>query len=357
MFRKKIRRVTVLSLRVLLVVGGLLLVLALLPGSVEGNYKVGGELVPQCLCTSKSMLRLESGQVILYQTGHPPAQIVGRYNTGKDGMVEIHRHALEEGAADILFAKVYPRYFFTLLVAEKSGNFHWLRKKPPAGWIGKVIQDQVICRSVLPSGSRLRRTVYDRDLKMLRMEASVGPDEWTEMKAGEPLPQAAFDWRRLEIFSSKQGSRRSRADAMNDVSGQNDGEAVPLSTYSPYWGLRSHGMSKAVFGSMMLELEKQDPSPDPPSHKVAEFIIRFEDKHYLVKYENNSHNTESAGNRHFRFLPLATVDDSGKSFTLSPEDAGGTSRNKEMLAILEQAAIEAEERDRLASEVTRDRGR
>lgn len=175
-------------LRMLSWIVALLLLLALvfvavafLPGRVEGNYR--GRIVSSCACDGISFLNLRDGRMILYHSAHPPAEILGRYQSGPDG-VELWLKQFQGHESEKLLLKAYPRFLITKFVDPSDGLESWNWKWPTLGRIGEALRTQEIASINAREGNKASREILGHDLKWIRHETKTGKNPWTTETIG-----------------------------------------------------------------------------------------------------------------------------------------------------------------------------
>ncbi len=147
----------------------LFLGIALMPGKLEGIYRQG----PSCMCDSVHFSDYRDGRMILYGTGHPPAEIFCRYETDANNVSTIHILGFKEGEEDIPFMKAYPRLLVTRFVKIEDGSSRWDWKWPAFGEVAEALKNQEITSSKLRGDRSLVTTYHDRSLNPIRSETRL----------------------------------------------------------------------------------------------------------------------------------------------------------------------------------------
>jgi hypothetical protein len=140
-----------------------------MPRKLEGIYRQG----PECMCDCVHFSDYRDGRVILYGTGHPPAEMVCRYETDENNVSTIHLLAQKEGEADTPLLKAYPRLLFTRFVSIEDGTTRWDWKWPAFGAVAKALKEQEITSSKLRNDRALVTTYHDRSLNPIRSETKL----------------------------------------------------------------------------------------------------------------------------------------------------------------------------------------
>lgn len=146
---------------------GLGLVLAVIPGKLEGVYR---EFGISCLCEGIHFMHFRDGRLLWYASEHPPATLVGRYEGSRHGSIHVYRAPFEEGEDEALMLKAYPRLLFTKFEHVPSGKIEWVLKSPLTTDLKRIIASQGIESTFVTDEGRLVKTLYDRQLKFLRYE-------------------------------------------------------------------------------------------------------------------------------------------------------------------------------------------
>lgn len=157
--------------------------IAFLPGSVEGNYR---GLAPSCMCDGISFIQLRGGKLIYYNSNHPPASIMGRYQKSPDGGVEVWLTEWRKDQPEKLLFKAYPRFLITQFVGAEDGQKSWCLKWPSIGRVGEALQTQEVSEVHPRKENISSRDIYDRNLKWIRYETKIGKGKWTEQAAAPP---------------------------------------------------------------------------------------------------------------------------------------------------------------------------
>jgi hypothetical protein len=179
----KLRRFLLRGFLVLLLLGGLFLGIAFLPGQVEGNYR---GIASSCGCDGITFINLREGKLITYHSAHPPAWLSGRYQNA-NGAVELYLDGLRSKEAENMFMKAYPRFLITKFVSDSEGEVYWCWKWPAIGRIGESLRTQEVTAMRIGEDGVTRRNVFDCDLKPVRSEIKTGPNQWAE-QAGTEQP-------------------------------------------------------------------------------------------------------------------------------------------------------------------------
>jgi hypothetical protein len=172
----KIRRFLLRCFLVFLLLGGLFLGVAFLPGEVEGNYR---GIASSCGCDGITFTNLRGGKMITYHSAHPPAWLSGRYQNA-NGVVELYLDGLQSKEAESLLMRAYPRFLITKFVDESEGKQYWCWKWPALGRIGEALRRQEVSAMRIGEDGVMRRNVFDCDLKRVRSEIKIGPNQWAE---------------------------------------------------------------------------------------------------------------------------------------------------------------------------------
>jgi len=155
-------------LRAALIVGVLLACVVgygFLPGRIEGNYR-GVE----CMCDSVNFMRIADGRVVLYSSGHPPAELIGHYVTGEDGAVDIYMLPNQMGDPDRLTLRAYPRRFFTKIVKVDGSYEGWDWKRPLVGEARRAFDEQEVVKTEITRDRAVLKTFYTKAFELVRQE-------------------------------------------------------------------------------------------------------------------------------------------------------------------------------------------
>ena len=141
------------GLAVLLASIGVFIGIALLPGSLDGVYR---GMAPECGCDSVNFIYCTNGRLVLYKSEHPPADFVGKYEMGRDGVCSLYLFSTWAGKNDELWYRAYPHFLVTRFAETKSGEWsQWCWKWPKIGVIGKTMKEHEIVRQVIVGKGRV----------------------------------------------------------------------------------------------------------------------------------------------------------------------------------------------------------
>lgn len=156
------------GLAVLFVSIGLFAGIALLPGSIDGVYQ---GMAPECGCDSVNFLHCTNGRLVLYASAHPPADFVGRYVMGRDGVCSLYLFSVWEGKEDNLLCRAYPHFLVTHFVETgKGGKSYWCWKRPKIGVIGKAMKEHEIVHQIIIGKGCVVTTRFDSGFRKIREE-------------------------------------------------------------------------------------------------------------------------------------------------------------------------------------------
>jgi hypothetical protein len=162
------RKFTIRLLKATLWVGfaaALLIGYGFLPGKIEGNYRG-----VQCGCDSVNFMRLTDGKILLYSSGHPPAQLIGRYSVAEDGAFDLFLYPTKEGELEKFFARVDPRRFFAKVLDTDGYGTGWNWKRPLLGEARKAFEEQEVEQTLRRQDRSLLKTYYTKNFEFVRDE-------------------------------------------------------------------------------------------------------------------------------------------------------------------------------------------
>ena len=145
----------------------LLLGIGMLPGSIEGVYKGMGT---ECMCDSVNFMQFRDGKVIMYGSGHPPADIFGRYESNADGSVAVYMLPYKDGESEELIFSATPRLWFTRFRSADGASGEWYRKSRVFGTVETIIRDQEVSSSMIMGDRTVVKTFYNSALEKVRTE-------------------------------------------------------------------------------------------------------------------------------------------------------------------------------------------
>ena len=153
------------ALIVVFVIAAILVGIACLPGSIEGTYEG-----TTCMCDSVNVIRFQNGRVVSYESAHPPAQLMGRYEIASDGAAEVYLFSPIFGEKEELWFRAFPRLWFTRAVDAEGASVDWLIKRPLYGEAKRSVEQQEIVSTVVREDRSLVKTYYSRNFQVLREE-------------------------------------------------------------------------------------------------------------------------------------------------------------------------------------------
>lgn len=153
---------------------GVFIGIALLPGSLDGVYR---GMAPECGCDSVNFIYCTNGRLVLYKSEHPPADFVGKYEMGRDGVCSLYLFSTWAGKNDELWYRAYPHFLVTRFAETKSGEWsQWCWKWPKIGVIGKTMKEHEIVRQVIVGKGRVATTRFDRNFQKIGEETITKQD-------------------------------------------------------------------------------------------------------------------------------------------------------------------------------------
>jgi len=155
--------------RIAIILAAILLGIALLPFGVEGIYAAGR--LSQCLCDSKHYIRLHKGKMALYDSNHPPANLLWRYETNLDGSVNVFLSPLNRSEPETLILTIKrPRLGFSVAKVHSDGRNYLLLRLPSLGAPAKTVAAQTVQEVTLQGDRVLVTSFYDSDFNKVRQE-------------------------------------------------------------------------------------------------------------------------------------------------------------------------------------------
>ena len=139
--------------------------IACLPGSIEGTYRG-----VNCMCDSVNVTRFQNGRIVSYESAHPPAQLMGRYEIASDGATEVFLHSFKYGEKEKLWFRAFPHLWFARAVDAESGSVDWLVKRPLYGVAKQSVEKQEIVSTAVREDHSLVKTFYTGNFEILRVE-------------------------------------------------------------------------------------------------------------------------------------------------------------------------------------------
>lgn len=333
MNRSKITRILLRGALSSAVLGLVFMVVALLPGSVEGTYN---NFLWSCMCDGKHIMRLQRDTVVLYHENHLPARIWGRYETRADGVVEFYSAPWQEGEKEKLVMKGYPHLLVTKFVSEEEGRLRWEWKLPAIGQSAAMIRDQEITEDLPGRKGRLKRRVFDRDLKPLRHEAKLAKDQWRTVPDDE-VPMQVYQAIRLYPDHSWRPRRKKGIATLgwyHEPAGKGE-DLVPRS-YAVGKRLGEADSGQARFASVMEQALVWNSDADAMLRHHLDLILVCGDHCHPVEYESGEANGEGPEGDRFRITePMEIWDLTG--MVLTSDGTMGTSLDKQILDFLRKA--------------------
>ena len=147
----------------------LVVIVGFLPGSEEGIYR---NRSMNCMCDSVNFFQLREGKVLSYASAHPPADLVGRYEIGDDGFVNIYINPPSAEKGESLFSRFKPRLLFTEFEKPDGNKNEWYLKLGASQEIERALKEHEIKSSVLRKDGTWENTYYDSSFRKLRVEVA-----------------------------------------------------------------------------------------------------------------------------------------------------------------------------------------
>jgi hypothetical protein len=158
-------RWTLRTCLILLILGSLFTGYALLPGSIEGNYRFA-----TCMCDSFNFIQYRDGNTVLYSCGHHSSDWIGRYEQAGDGCIHVFLRPADEAKPEILLFRAYPHRLVTRFVSADDGSSSWCIKRSLVGKAMETCLNQEITTTKIHPDRSITKTYFDRDFKQLREE-------------------------------------------------------------------------------------------------------------------------------------------------------------------------------------------
>jgi hypothetical protein len=155
----------------------LLLLMAFLPGTVEGNYR---GIASSYSSDTDTFWNFRENKIVSYHVPNPPADLSGRYKREKDGSVSVYLTHFWEDEGEKLIMRGYPRLLFTRFVSVDGGEVWTCIKWPLIGESSKAMRDYEIVSYLLRHDGVLSRQVYNNEFQLLRRETKTGPNQFVE---------------------------------------------------------------------------------------------------------------------------------------------------------------------------------
>ena len=153
-----------------MLIGAALLGIGMLPGSIDGSY---GAIAQSCMCDSNNFMQFRDGKLISYQSNHPPAQLIGRYETEEDGRVSVYMFPSKKGDPEKLIFRARPRLWFTSFEDKDGDESSWHRKTIFSNEVNSIVSDQEIELAQISDdeiGRFVEKRYFDQSLTELRTE-------------------------------------------------------------------------------------------------------------------------------------------------------------------------------------------
>ena len=147
--------------KALIWIGGVILVglvaLIFAPGNIEGVYS---DRESQCMCGHRFFIRFHEGNVLLYNTGHPPANWVGTYHENDDRTVSSELF----GGGSMLSE---PGLLFLRRLESTDHKSGWDFRAVLTAEVRDAIQHRNIEKVVVSKIGLEQIEVYDSDLQLI----------------------------------------------------------------------------------------------------------------------------------------------------------------------------------------------
>jgi hypothetical protein len=167
------------ALLILLGISLVLLLVGLLPASIEGNYR---GIASGFSSDSFTFMRFSEERVVTYHVPNAVASLNGRYQSEADGSVSVFLDRIKASEGEQLVMRAYPKVFLTKFVELDRGTVWWCLKWPTFGDAAGAIRNyEITAMRIDPEGS-ITRQIYDAQFQEVRREIKIGPNQWAEQE-------------------------------------------------------------------------------------------------------------------------------------------------------------------------------